>query len=808
MINPNKKIKIASILYFVSALLIIPLTPSLGGIELILGAILLAYSLLISEELKKNKVSLIIITVLSFALNIPAAILIIIALDELSTIKIEKGNAPPSQENKRFDLLLKLGLTMVLISGIIFATTTWEFISNIIKVIALIGMGGVFLGLSKFSEKVLKIPSTTKAYFILGISFLLLTWIGIGYFAIISPWFSYTGDGKNLVYFITFVLLASVLYLIGNKFKEKEYVYLGHMSIYLSIYNILALLGLNMLEITGILSAIAFIINIIPTEKDHSKIKDINITFSYLFWTVILTQNHAANKIVVLVISLINIINIAFLAFTNKSKLNQILSILISYLLLVIATIKLDISYDNVFILFLVNSVYALIIKYQRINQNNSIIVTSQITNAITNSFLLLIIGENSLTRALLAAAILLVINSVNSLNLYKTNDQVAYRFQPFAIAFLYIALVTFIQKKLFYIGDIALLSLSLLVVTFTAIYHFTKKPETKKYYFIMQLICVTLMVSYNVDSLELLPAITTTLSLIYLFFTRRKEEQVRLLFYIGILLSVVLTTFVIIDYGCSSIIAHLINLAIFISLAFTVKDKILKKVNYLSVVVPLFYLVYTIDMANNLKLVITNLFWLYIIFLFLKLFIKNSKIKDIVGTIGLSLATSSIIFQADILVGIYIGLLSILVIFLTFNEDNYKKLFVCGIVITIVNIVAQLWELWKVIPFYLYLLLVGITIIVFVTLKEIKKKNEQEKRLVESHSGNVEQKNINISKESMIQSNIQHKEKFKIVEEINNSKQEADGIDTQKTFKFCPICGTENHNGKFCKSCGKKLQK
>ena len=45
---------------------------------------------------------------------------------------------------------------MILVSGILFATTTWEIISNLIKVIALVGMGIVFIGLSKFSEVKLK----------------------------------------------------------------------------------------------------------------------------------------------------------------------------------------------------------------------------------------------------------------------------------------------------------------------------------------------------------------------------------------------------------------------------------------------------------------------------------------------------------------------------------------------------------------------------------------------------------------------------------------------------------------------------
>ena len=104
MTTANKHIKVASVLYLISSLLVVPFVPTLGSVLLILGIILLADSLLVAEELKKNKVSLIIISVISFLLNIPAAIFIILAIGELDTIQLERSNAPPAtSESKKID---------------------------------------------------------------------------------------------------------------------------------------------------------------------------------------------------------------------------------------------------------------------------------------------------------------------------------------------------------------------------------------------------------------------------------------------------------------------------------------------------------------------------------------------------------------------------------------------------------------------------------------------------------------------------------------------------------------------------------
>lgn len=215
------------------------------------------------------------------------------------------------------------------------------------------------------------------------------------------------------------------------------------------------------------------------------------------------------------------------------------------------------------------------------------------------------------------------------------------------------------------------------------------------------------------------------------------------------------------------------------------------------------------IDMAENLKLVVTNIFWLYILFLIIKFFIKNKAAKDWIATIGIILITWSLIFQSDILIGIYIGALAIAIIFISFNEEHYKKLFYTGIVITIINIVVQLWEFWSKLPVYLYFLLVGAALITFVTYKEINKKNHPEKyqpKPVSQPQINNQQFNINQPVNNYPQENNVVEDKFQIVDD--NPMEEQTSQTTDNSIRFCPACGKKNNGGKFCGGCGRNLQR
>ena len=133
MNKTSNYLKISGILYLIPATLLILEVPLMGALLFILGIYLVANSFLSQEELNKNKLFLIIATIISISLNQIAAVLIIMTIDEISSAKKDNINAPPeiSSSSRKTDILIKIALGMILISGILFATQSWEIISDL-----------------------------------------------------------------------------------------------------------------------------------------------------------------------------------------------------------------------------------------------------------------------------------------------------------------------------------------------------------------------------------------------------------------------------------------------------------------------------------------------------------------------------------------------------------------------------------------------------------------------------------------------------------------------------------------------------
>jgi hypothetical protein len=122
---------------------------------------------------------------------------------------------------------------------------------------------------------------------------------------------------------------------------------------------------------------------------------------------------------------------------------------------------------------------------------------------------------------------------------------------------------------------------------------------------------------------------------------------------------------------------------------------------------------------------IIENILQLYILYLIIKFFFKNTNAKGIISLIGIVLIISQIIFESGEYIGIYVGIVGVIIIILGYVNNSYKYLFHTGFIITIVNILCQLNNIWGSIPFWLYLLLIGLGLIGFVTYNELKKNKE-----------------------------------------------------------------------------------
>ena len=169
-------------------------------------------------------------------------------------------------------------------------------------------------------------------------------------------------------------------------------------------------------------------------------------------------------------------------------------------------------------------------------------------------------------------------------------------------------------------------------------------------------------------------------------------------------------------------ILSSLLFIYILGTIIIITNDKILKKTCFLVIVVPLLKMIGEIN-DETIKTILISIIVLYIDFLIVQYFIENDNSKDSFGLIGIIIAILIVLPIENTLVGIYIGLIGLLTIMIGFSNNIYKSFFKGGIIITIVNILYQLRDLWEQIPFSFYLLIGGLVIIGFVTIKEIKNK-------------------------------------------------------------------------------------
>lgn len=755
------------------------------------GIFILAYSFLDLEELKRKKTILIILSIMVlFSLNIPSLVLLLVTLTDLNNAKDDSINSPPeleiSKENKKIDMLLKIGVGMILVSGVLFATTTWNMLPDIVKVILLLIVGTIFIRLSNYSKKVLKIEKTTLSYYILGLAFYLLTFVGIGYFGTISAWFSYSGDGKHLVYFITYILITLFSFLINHNFSLKEFKYIALFNVYLALYSLLSFLNLDILIINLVLSFVVLVSNILIKNDNYYELREVNELVTIINVYLILMNVKDAG-ILLLINSLVSLVNTTMIALTKKDNDSSVnVSLIASYLLLSCGVSCFDSSMYSL-ILFFVSLIFAYFIKLNPIKQSESLIDLSQIIFTVMsfiNISALCIKGDYILP--FVCSIIFLLSNIVNKNDYLRVgNNKVDYYVQPLAIFLVTIS--TFLLMSNTLIECIFTYFFTIMCSIYLGMFLISKEEMIKKiYYYSLTMFSVFLFFQSLYTSSYLVPC----MSLVFagsLFTLRREEYQESFILNEAFLLLNIYALIMIKFTDVSSILKNILVLIIFSLFAYILKDKKSRGLVLVSMTLPAFSLILLLSSSSDVvKLfasILNSLIAFYFFYIISVYFLDDKTDKDQYWSVVIPLVLLQNIFSNNIIQGVFVGVVGITLLLLCANDDRYKTLFKVGVAITIINILIHLGGYLLVIPFWLYLLLGGIVLIAFVTRKEINKSNQ-------SNESEKIQVNNNVT------SNVNNLNNS--VSNINNS--------INQTYPFCPNCGRQN-NSNFCTCCGTDLR-
>lgn len=108
-------------------------------------------------------------------------------------------------------IVFGIGVILVLTAGLIFATTTWRLLPAFAKVALLFAAVLLFFLCAFLLEKKAHLRQTSLTFYVLGSLFLPLVVVAVGYFRWLGSFFSFFGEGRCLLAFVSLFLLSILL---------------------------------------------------------------------------------------------------------------------------------------------------------------------------------------------------------------------------------------------------------------------------------------------------------------------------------------------------------------------------------------------------------------------------------------------------------------------------------------------------------------------------------------------------------------------------------------------------------------------
>jgi len=736
----RKLLKVASILYGIIGVLFLEF-PVYGVFLILLGIYFFIESESTHERLYKNRIINIILAGLGLV-NLIGSILVFVVEDNIikeKRINSNGINAPPKvvykvdKEAKKIDILLKIGVFMVFISGILFATTSWSFINNYIKAIALLLFGFLFLGLSIFTEKKLKLYRSSYMYWLLSISLFILTIVGILYFGIFGKYLTYSGAGSNLAYAITFLTGAAFTLTTYYKFPKKYLLYTSYGGVVISLGFVFQYLNLNEMTVLAIVSFIVLLTNIIDRKKD--KISVFSKIVSYILLALMFRAD-TYKSFDLIAVMIINIFNLNYLTVVDEKKDISLINMILTYVVIIFGLSQINMFGDYIYLITaLVTSIYTLVINGKVINTTKATERLNYLIYTFILWTILITMSDNTKTLAIMTIIIALLQLGVNTIIKRGLSRVEKWKFANYIQPLLFLNVIdltlVYLDEPLTGIYEVALMSA---VYSLMNLIYRNKldKKITHTYLFITIIIGLCFRLHYE----DVYACLIIILAGLYLFTKTYLEEsnkawdQIKLNINYLVLLSTIYLPFVYYNIlELNIMIPTLIFIVLVFIIAPLLKNEWIKKISYLYIILPLTVLIENSGSSYAVVAVLESFTGLYILFLLLKFFIKNDIARNIVTILGVIFYLFEPFFVEDVICGVYVGIIGIILLIYGFRKDKSFPIFITGVVLTIINILYRLRDVWKQIPFWLYLLIGGLFIIGFVTYREIKRQNEKEKK-------------------------------------------------------------------------------
>ena len=131
-----------------------------------------------------------------------------------------KKEKPTDKEIKNSSILI-VGSLLVVFASIIFLTSTWNVIHNIVKTGVLIFMLAMFLAMSYISDKKFNLKLTSKTFYYIALAYIPIVLFSISLFSLFGNYLSLYGEGKYIYLTLSNILVSVIYYLNAKKINSR-----------------------------------------------------------------------------------------------------------------------------------------------------------------------------------------------------------------------------------------------------------------------------------------------------------------------------------------------------------------------------------------------------------------------------------------------------------------------------------------------------------------------------------------------------------------------------------------------------------
>lgn len=617
-----------------------------------------------------------------------------------SNINFYNQNGSIKKEKEKtcgFQLMLSIGVFLIILASIIFATSTWKLYSNFIKVLILGGETLLFFVLGILLKYVFKVKKTGNALTLISTILLPTTFLCAGYFNLFGNLFSLTGKYSALFLSVTFLMEALVTLIRKNIIKSNKYLFsliCFFAGIFLLIYGIIKNVCLTFV----ITSFILMLINIFK-NKMFNNLKEFNIfnilvsiifTFAYFYFSFY--QLFSNNLLLEKLYLVFFIISLSLNFIISRPKANEVLNIfsVLYETMLVIWFVMFSKNFLTSSFAFVISGLISYIVYY--ISNNNYVKTTSVIVSYIQGFLGIFIICfvKECVIMAPIISFIYIVLTFIGSLNKDKLKI-INIIFEPIYLIMLAIGILIqpFIIKNIKAIDVIMVINACLIIATIVST---IRKNKVKNCYLIILIIGLFIqsLCSYFSSVMYFVTAFIIYLLLI-IYSLMSKDEFSKNLLDVLCILSL---SSVLIGLNKYTLISSLITTILLIIFSILNKTNN-KKYLYLSLVsIPIIMIISNLSFNYSIKKDLSMIILIPSLLILTRKFLNALKENDkivlefiFISALALSITSPSIMF-------IYLILLYVVALLLkkeyTLSSKTYFNYLIFFSIISFLNVSAD----------------------------------------------------------------------------------------------------------------------